>query len=137
MQTLKDRLVELINNEGLNPNQFYLKTGLGNGFLNTVGEKLKRPSIEKISKAFPLWNIDYLQTGKGDMLKKEFNAGRDNNIRNIQSTGSMSGTMVTGDGNTILAEKDQQILLLENEVKYLKEIIAEKERFIQALLSNK
>jgi hypothetical protein len=66
---LKDRLLELIKHEGLNPNKFYLQTGLGIGFLDKVGEKLKRPSVEKISKTFPLWSIDYLQTGEGEMLK--------------------------------------------------------------------
>jgi hypothetical protein len=55
----------------MNPNQFYVKTGLGIGFIDKVGTKLKRPSIEKISKAFPLWNIDYLQTGEGEMFKSE------------------------------------------------------------------
>jgi len=68
---LKDRLLELIDREELNANQFYIKTGLGNGFLDKVGEKLKKPSIEKISKTFPMWNIDYLQTGNGEKLKKD------------------------------------------------------------------
>jgi hypothetical protein len=70
---LKDRLLEFIKNEGLNPNQFYVKTGLGIGFLDKVGERLKRPSVEKISKTFPHWSIDYLQTGEGDMLRKDVN----------------------------------------------------------------
>lgn len=58
----------LIDNEGLNPNQFYVKTGLANGFLNTVGDKLRKPSIEKIKKSFPYWSMDYLLLGKGEML---------------------------------------------------------------------
>lgn len=63
---LKDRLIELIECERLNPNQFYLKTGLANGFLNTVGDKLRKPSIEKIEKAFPEWNIRYITEGVGE-----------------------------------------------------------------------
>jgi hypothetical protein len=70
---LKDRLLELIEMEGLNNNQFYKKTGLGIGFLDKVGEKLKRPSVEKISTSFPHWNVDYLQTGEGERLKNEQN----------------------------------------------------------------
>jgi hypothetical protein len=70
--TLKDRLLDLITHEELNPNQFYVKAGLGNGFLDKVGNKLKKPSIEKISKLFPHWNIDYLQTGEGEKYKKDF-----------------------------------------------------------------
>ncbi len=64
---IKERLLEMIAIEGLNPRQFYIKTGLGNGFLDKVGERLKKPSVEKISSTFPRWNIDYLQTGEGEM----------------------------------------------------------------------
>jgi hypothetical protein len=67
---LKDRLLDLIACEKLNPNQFYIKTGLGNGFLDKVGDKLKNPSIEKISRMFPHWNIDYLQTGTGEKYRE-------------------------------------------------------------------
>lgn len=64
--TLKERLFKLIELEGLNPNKFYIKTGLGNGFLNTVGEKLRKPSIEKIEKNFPNWNIEWIIHEKGN-----------------------------------------------------------------------
>jgi DNA-binding XRE family transcriptional regulator/SOS-response transcriptional repressor LexA len=64
---IKERLQKLLEEEGLNPNQFYVKTGLANGFLNTVGETLRKPSIEKIQKAFPRWNIAYIIEGTGNM----------------------------------------------------------------------
>jgi hypothetical protein len=67
---LKERLLDLITMEGLNPNQCYIKTGLGVGFLDKVGKKLKRPSIDKITSAFPTWNIDYLQTGAGEKYRE-------------------------------------------------------------------
>jgi hypothetical protein len=67
--TLKERILELIEFEKMNPNQFYNATGLGNGWIDKVGKKLKNPSIEKISKTFPKWNIDYLQTGEGDKYR--------------------------------------------------------------------
>lgn len=72
--SLKDRLIELIDNEGLNPNQFYSKTGLGNGFLNTVGETLRKPSIERIEKAFPKWNIKWILTGEGEKYNMHINS---------------------------------------------------------------
>jgi hypothetical protein len=81
---LKDRLLELITLEDLNPNQFYIKTRLGNGFLDKVGERLKSPSVEKISNAFPHWSIDYLQTGKGEKYKNEthINTLSDSKVQN-------------------------------------------------------
>lgn len=67
--SVKDRLIQLVEKEGLNPNQFYVKTGFGNGFLSTVGDTLRRPSIEKLEKTFPHWNIEWVLTGKGEMTK--------------------------------------------------------------------
>lgn len=66
--SLKERLLKLVELEGLNPNKFYIKTGLANGFLNTVGEKLRKPSIEKIERSFPHWNIDWILYEQGEPI---------------------------------------------------------------------
>lgn len=64
--TLKERMFYLIEKEGLNPNQFYTISGLGNGYLNNVGESFRKPTIEKIRKAFPSWNMDWILYEKGE-----------------------------------------------------------------------
>lgn len=66
--TLKERLFTLIEKEGLNPNQFYTKSGLGNGYLDKVGEVLRRPTIEKLQKTFPHWNLEWIQREQGEMI---------------------------------------------------------------------
>lgn len=65
--TLKERMFLLIENEGLNPNQFYRKSGLGNGYLDKVGEVLRRPTIEKIQRTFPHWNLQWIMKEEGEM----------------------------------------------------------------------
>jgi len=65
--TLKERMFLLIEKEGLNPNQFYIKSGLGNGYLDKVGEVLRRPTIEKIQRTFPHWNLNWILKEEGDM----------------------------------------------------------------------
>jgi len=64
--TLKERMFTLIREEGLNPNQFYNISGLGNGYLDKVGEVLRRPTIEKIRKTFPHWNIEWIKKEVGE-----------------------------------------------------------------------
>ena len=64
--TLKERMFYLIEKEGLNPNQFYTISGLVNGYLNNVGESFRKPTIEKIKKSFPHWNIDWILEEKGE-----------------------------------------------------------------------
>lgn len=100
MSTLKDRLLLFIEKEGLNPNQFYVATGLANGFLDKVGNKLNRSTIEKISKSFPYLNIDYLVSGKGEMIKTgAINITGDGNIAN---TGIVEGGIKKGSGGFLL-----------------------------------
>ena len=66
--TLKERMFYLIEKEGLNPNQFYTISGLGNGYLNNVGESFRKPTIEKIKKSFPHWNMDWIHYEKGEPI---------------------------------------------------------------------
>lgn len=64
--TLKERMFYLIEKEGINPNQFYTKSGLGNGYLDKIGDSFRKPTIEKIKKSFPHWNIDWILQEKGE-----------------------------------------------------------------------
>ena len=66
--TLKERMFYLIEKEGLNPNQFYTISGLGNGYLNNVGESFRKPTIEKIKKSFQHWNMDWILYEKGEPI---------------------------------------------------------------------
>lgn len=65
---LKERMFYLIEREGLNPNQFYTISGLGNGYLNNVGESFRKPTIEKIKKSFPHWNMDWILYEQGEPI---------------------------------------------------------------------
>ena len=70
--TLRERMFYLIEKEGINPNQFYTISGLGNGYLNNVGESFRKPTIEKIKKSFPNWNMDWIFYEKGEpIISKE------------------------------------------------------------------
>lgn len=69
--TLKERMLYLIEKEGLNPNQFYIQSGLGNGYLDKVGDSFRKPTIEKIEKSFPHWNMEWILQEKGEMFLKK------------------------------------------------------------------
>ncbi|MCD7902002.1 MAG: peptidase S24 [Bacteroides sp.] len=68
--TLKERIFLLIKKEGLNPNQFYIKSGLGNGYLDKVGAVLRKPTLKKIEETFPHWNIDWIIQEEGEMYRE-------------------------------------------------------------------
>lgn len=67
---MKERILQIIENKGLNKNKFYSITGLSNGFLDKSGS-IGVDKLEKILNSFPDIDSDWLITGKGNMLKSE------------------------------------------------------------------
>jgi len=129
--SLKDRLFKLVEKEGMNPNQFYIATGLGNGFLNTVGEALRKPSIEKLEKTFPHWNIEWLLTGKGEMTKSIATSSSQTIIgdKNITNTGLIGGGISTMDDVELM----DRIVQLEKEVIKLNGEVSKRDETIKGL----
>lgn len=141
--TITGRITYLIGALKENTNSFSNKIGVSQ---STVATAIKRNKgvnsdlIEKITIAYPIVNIDWLITGRGEMLKPT----SENNSRNVHNNGKISGGVVTGDNNDnnvpicapISSDSDQEILLLKARISHLEEMLKEKERFIQVLLKN-
>ena len=83
--TTKERLKELISKQGLGQNAFEKKVGIAVGYLASKSVSVTSDTIEKVIENFPNLNLDWLMTGKGEMLK---------------NTGTMTGSN-QGDGNKI------------------------------------
>lgn len=45
--------------------------GLSTGFVNNIGDSIRRTSLDKISSIYPDLNIAWLLTGVGDMLTSD------------------------------------------------------------------
>jgi phage repressor protein C with HTH and peptisase S24 domain len=79
MQTISERLGELISTLGYNVNSFSKEIGYSNNNVTIgriIADKEKMPSAEtmqKISNKFPDVSLDWLITGRGAMLKNEQN----------------------------------------------------------------
>lgn len=68
---IKERLIEFIKTLGISVRQFEISAGLSNGQINNIGDSLRKSTLEKISKSFPLLNINWLVSGVGKMLIDE------------------------------------------------------------------
>jgi hypothetical protein len=118
--TLRERVLDLILLENINPNQFYTLTGLGNGWIDKVGLRLKKPSIEKISKTFPRWNIDYLQTGIGE----KYSESQTTYLKDIKNNIDFN-SIITRQQETIyilsqcVADHNKDVLYLQKEIEKL------------------
>lgn len=128
-ETRRSRIKTLMREFGLNISQFAERADINQANLSamlngnrTIGEGI----INKICMSFDMINKEWLLGGEISPMLKVDN-------RAVANTGTISGSVITGDSNYI-EDKDAKILLLEKEVEHLKELLAEKERFIQALL---
>jgi len=63
-----ERILQLIDSEGINKNQFYIRTGISNGLLDKAS-KIGSDNIEKIYSSFPNTSLEWLITGSGSMYK--------------------------------------------------------------------
>lgn len=100
---MKERILQFIEYKRLSKNKFYKETGLSNGILDKQGG-ISSDSLEKIYCVYPEINLDWLLTGKGEMLKKEGLVQQAHN--NISSTITQH--------QTIYAPEDYETLKQEN-----------------------
>ena len=68
MNNIKERLKAYIQTTGITNAEFERTAGLGNGYVNNVGAKISKGTLNVIEKAYPTLNTDWLLTGKGEML---------------------------------------------------------------------
>jgi len=66
---MKERLTEFLAYLKIGQKQFEKKTELSNGYVDKLGENITLKSLNKIEKAYPELNINWLKTGEGEMLK--------------------------------------------------------------------
>ena len=122
---MKERILQFIEYKRLSKNKFYKETGLSNGILDKQGG-ISSDSLEKIYCVYPEINLDWLLTGKGEMLKKEGLVQQAHN--NISSTITQHQTIhATEDYETLKQEnkrltqensglKDKIIQLMEEKI---------------------
>ena len=71
---MKNRIVQLINNEGLTSSKFADTIGVQRSSISHILSGRNNPSldfIQKIMSSFPQVNVDWLLSGNGEMYKKQ------------------------------------------------------------------
>lgn len=86
--TLKNRVQAYCDRKNIAVSYFERSCGLSNGYFKASTKRILDDKISKIRRAFPDLNIDWLQTGEGEMLNP--------------TTAVITGN-VTGNGNNFIA----------------------------------
>lgn len=68
---IKDRLKEIRDYAKMGQTNFEKHTGISSGYFNKVKGSIGSDTILKIADKYPEINLDWLITGKGEMLKSE------------------------------------------------------------------
>lgn len=121
---MKERILQFIDYKGFSKNKFYKETGLSNGILDKKSG-LTSESIEKIYSKYPEINIEWLLTGKGEMLRTS-----SQNISQNGNTNVNNGHNVSGQGNVIKQTNDELMEIIREKDKQ----IAEKDKQIAMLI---
>lgn len=69
--TIKDRILTFIKFEGISVRQFENTASLSNGAVSKMGNDPRRRIIDNIATAYPQLNMDWVLTGKGEMLNDD------------------------------------------------------------------
>jgi hypothetical protein B2_07877 len=121
---MKERILQFIDYKRFSKSKFYRETGLSNGILDKKSG-LTLDSIEKIYSKYPEINIEWLLTGKGEMLKTFAQ-----NITQNGNTNVNNGHNVSGQGNVIKQTNDELMEIIREKDKQ----IAEKDKQIAMLI---
>lgn len=66
--TIYERLLKFLDYKRINTSRFEQMCGMSNGSMSKLSDNTRRSTYGKIEKAFPDLNIEWLKTGKGQML---------------------------------------------------------------------
>lgn len=116
-----ERLKQFLNYMGLGQNVFEKNMGWGNGYIAHIKKSIGSDKLNDIINEYPLFNIEWLITGNGNMLKEE----KKKNITSIVSEPSEEYQ-----NNT-----KKYIQQLENENKRLIVCSERKQELIDSFLS--
>ena len=112
----KSNLLIFLQKEGVKNADFYKKTGLSNGFLDK-NENISSRNIEIIISNYPNISLEWLLTGKGEMLKENKQT-----IGNIEKS-SVVGANVNGSGININSNQSELIDIIKKQQDQIGQLI--------------
>lgn len=102
--SVQERLDIFIKSKGLGRYQFERRVGLPQSYVANVRQAPHPQKVKMISDAFPELNIEWLITGKGDMIKQ----GSDNYSRIVEALIQQKEELIQG-----LREQQERYIRLE------------------------
>lgn len=116
---VKERFKEFIAYKRLTQRRFQASIGVSSAYINSITDGIGADVLRKVSIEYPELNTDWLLTGEGEMLRPA--AGHTATASGDSSVAAINSHVTTGGDTALLQER----------VKHLEEMLAEKERLIK------
>lgn len=127
MQTLQERLKVFITSLDSSVLAFENKCGMAPGTVNKMSDKSRPKTLEKIHKQFPQLNMEWLQTGEGQMLNPQPTVDIDLDLK-LGGHSQFAMRDITNIGDA-----DIQIAILQERIKSMEKELREKDKRIEDL----
>lgn len=131
MNTLQDRLKQFITSLDLSVLAFENECGMAQGTVNKMTDKSRQRTLEKIRKHYPQLNMEWLQTGVGEMLNQPPSVDINLDLR-LGGHSQMTLRDITNIGDA-----KAQILILQERVKSLEKELKSKDSDLKKAEENK
>lgn len=134
METIKDRLIKFLAYLKIGQGKFEKNCGLSNGTVNNIKDGgVTTQKIERIMLTYPNLSIEWLITGKGEMLKSSNPLSNSATVHgdvsgSVVGNGVLHNGNVNGDGNIVgivPADVERQLVRAKAEIDVLKKRIKE------------
>lgn len=122
---LRERVLKYCEYMNIRISQFEKRAGLSNGYFNQVSKKPSESKLEAIAKAHPTLNIDWLCTGRGEMIITD--------AMPELAKPDESAEALPLQEDSLIAELRAQIERLENKVDSLNQELGEKNALLKLL----
>lgn len=134
MQTIQERLAMFLTDQNMTMQKFERQCDMGVGAASKLTPRSYATTYAKISKAFPMLNIDWLKTGEGEMLKSASGIDIDIDLK-FGSNGQLALGDITniGDAKAQIIILNAKIKALQDELKGKDKQLAEKDKRIDEL----
>ncbi len=115
---VKVRIKQFCESQGITVSAFEKSIGVANGYVNSISKSIGIEKICRILEKYPILDLEWLLTGKGDMLR----------VDSAQTSSGDNSPNIQGNSNNIHICDNA---VMEERIKSLEALLAEKERIIQ------
>lgn len=120
MNTIKDRILMIIEEKGMTQYRFELLCGLSSGYIKSIGEDVGSTKLAKIMSKFPDISPEWLILGEGSMFRSESSEATEESTNHPEIDNS-NNNVVLNNSKKYDFDAEDEIRQLRYEVERLKE----------------